>query len=184
LQTINETYSNTYHINRSKFIAYLTPIDEFKSLQDRLHTEHPKATHIVYALRELNEFEQIVENSSDDREPKGCAGVPALNVLRGRELIGVAVLIVRYFGGIKLGTGGMIRAYGNATKEVIEIASLIEYQKLIEYSFETSYSRVDKTLYILKQLEIISFEREFGVDGVGWRVKADEESLEKLKGIL
>ncbi|MFK5975127.1 MAG: YigZ family protein [Sulfurovum sp.] len=184
MKTITQTYTNTYQINRSKFIAYLTPINEFKSLQKKLKLENPKANHIVYALRELNEYEQIVENSSDDGEPKGCAGVPTLNVLRGREIINVAVLIVRYFGGIKLGTGGMARAYGSATKEVIDIALLCKYQKIVEYKFDTSYSQVDKTLYLLKQLNITSFERDFGIDGVGWIVRGDEVSLEKLKGIV
>jgi len=69
-----------------------------------LRESHPKARHIVYAYRELNEFEQIVENSSDDGEPKGSSGVPVLNVLRGEDFINVAILVVRYFGGIKLGT--------------------------------------------------------------------------------
>jgi len=76
-----------------------------------LKIEHPKARHIVYAYRELNEFNQIIENSSDDGEPKGSSGVPVLNVLRGEEFINVAILVVRYFGGIKLGIGGLVRAY-------------------------------------------------------------------------
>ncbi len=83
----------------------------------------------MYAIRYLNEYNQIVENSSDDGEPKGCAGVPALNILRGKDLINCAVLIVRYFGGIKLGTGGMARAYALSVKEVIEISDIIEYKK-------------------------------------------------------
>ncbi|HSR74465.1 MAG TPA: YigZ family protein, partial [Sulfurovum sp.] len=82
------------------------PIADFEGLQSKLKVEHPKANHVVYALRYLNEFDQVVENFSDDGEPKGCAGTPALNVLRGEGLVNCAVLIVRYFGGIKLGTGG------------------------------------------------------------------------------
>ncbi len=181
MQTIHETLTHTYQINRSKFIAHLTPIYNFKTLLAQLKIDHPKANHIVYATRELNAFEQIVENFSDDGEPKGCAGTPTLNVLRGNELINVALLSVRYFGGIELGTGGMARAYGSAAKEVIAIASLQPYQKLIEYRFVSSYNHVDSILYHLKQLEIIHIEREFGIEDVKWKLKANQEAINELK---
>ena len=84
--------------------------------------KHPKARHHVYAYRYLNEYEQIVENSSDDGEPKGTSGKPSLHVLAGHELINTAVIIVRYFGGIKLGTGGLVRAYSDAVNSVINNA--------------------------------------------------------------
>jgi len=181
VQTIYESCEYTTEVNRSKFIAYLVPISEYEGLQSKLKKQHPKANHVVYALRYLNEFEQIVENSSDDGEPKGCAGVPVLNVLRGKELINCAVLIVRYFGGIKLGTGGMARAYALAVKEVLNMANLAAYQKEVSYIFETSYSNVDKTLYKLKQLELRQYERDFGLDSVEWTITGSEEKIEKFK---
>jgi uncharacterized YigZ family protein len=184
MQTINETITHIYEVNRSKFIAYLTPIYNFKTLQAQLKKDNPKANHIVYATRELNAFNQVVENSSDDGEPKGCAGVPTLNVLRGNELINVALLTVRYFGGIRLGTGGMVRAYGSAAKEVIAVSPLQPYQKLIEHRFITPYNQVDQVLYHLKQLGITHFEREFGLEDVKWSVKSNEEAIAKLKEIL
>ena len=181
MNTIEKSYSATTEVNRSKFITHLVPMSEYEGLQNRLKAEHPKANHVVYGLRYLNEFEQVVENSSDDGEPKGCAGVPALNVLRGEELINCVVLIVRYFGGIKLGTGGMARAYALAVKNVLKETTLIPYEKEIEYSFETSYSDVDKTLYRLKKLGLVQYERDFGVDGVGWKIVGSEEKIDKLK---
>ena len=171
----------TTEVNRSKFIAHLVPMSEYKGLQEKLKKEHPKANHLVYALRYLNEFEQIVENSSDDGEPKGCAGVPALNVLRGGELINCAVLIVRYFGGIKLGTGGMARAYALAVKEVLKEVRLAPYEKEVIYMFSTNYNEVDKTLYRLKQLNLTKYERDFGVDKVAWKLTGSEESIDKFK---
>lgn len=169
--------TSTTEVNRSKFITYLVPIDDFDGLQDKLKAENPKANHVVYALRYLNEYDQVVENSSDDGEPKGCAGTPALNVLRGQEMINCAVLIVRYFGGIKLGTGGMARAYAQSVKDVLEIAEIVPYKKQVTYTFETSYSEVDKTLYQLKQLDIVKVERDFGVEGVAWTIESDEEKI-------
>jgi len=183
MNTIEKAYSTTTEVNRSKFITHLVPMSEYEGLQNRLKAEHSKANHVVYALRYLNAFDQVVENSSDDGEPKGCAGVPALNVLRGEDLINCAVLIVRYFGGIKLGTGGMARAYALAVKDVLNEAKLIPYEKEIEYSFDTSYRDVDKTLYQLKQLEITQYERDFGINSVEWKIKGSEEKIEILKGM-
>jgi len=181
MQTIKTPTQHTYEIKKSKFIAHLVPIADFKGLQEKLRAEHPKARHVVYALRYLNEFEQIVENSSDDGEPKGSSAPPALNVLRGEEMIDVAVLIVRYFGGVKLGIGGLVRAYGNAVKEVIANSNIVLYEKMLKYSFFTTYSQVQRTEYLLKKFEIITIEREFLGDGVEWKIEATEEKLEKLK---
>ncbi len=183
MKTVERSYVSQTEVNRSKFITYLVPISEFDGLQEKLKTKNPKANHVVYALRYLNEYDQIVENSSDDGEPKGCAGIPILNVLRGEALINCAVLIVRYFGGIKLGTGGMARAYALAVKDVLNEAKLIPYEKEIEYSFETSYHDIDKTLYRLKQLGLVQYERDFGVDSVEWKIKGSEEKIEILKGM-
>ena len=183
MKTVEKTYESLTEVNRSKFITHLVPISEYDGLQEKLKAENPKANHVVYALRYLNEYDQIVENSSDDGEPKGCAGTPALNVLRGEELINCAVLIVRYFGGIKLGTGGMARAYALAVKDVLKEAVLNPYEKQITYTFYTTYSDVNKTLYKLKQLGIIQHERDFGVNGVDWKIFGSEEKIGIFKNV-
>ncbi len=181
MKTVNKSFISTYEIKKSKFIAHLVPISEFKGLQDRLKKEHPKARHVVYALRYLNEFEQIVENSSDDGEPKGSSGQPALNVLRGEDMIDVAVLIVRYFGGIKLGIGGLVRAYGNAVKNVIVNSNTFLYEKMLKYQFETPYSNIQKTEYLLKKLNIEKVDREFLNSGVKWEIETTKEKIEEFK---
>jgi len=184
VQSIQESYTYTTEVNRSKFITYLVPISEYEGLQEKLKLENPKANHVVYALRYLNKYDQIVENSSDDGEPKGCAGVPALNVLRGTELINCAVLIVRYFGGIKLGTGGMARAYALAVKNVIEVSTLTFYEKQDSFTFSTSYSSIDKMLHTLKQLGLSQYEREFGINSVEWKVLGSKEKIESLSSMI
>jgi uncharacterized YigZ family protein len=181
MKTIEKASVATYEVKRSKFITHLVPISEFNGLQERLKKENPKSNHTVYALRYLNEFDQIVENSSDDGEPKGSAGVPSLNVLRGEELINVAILTVRYFGGIKLGIGGMARAYASAVKEVVSQSNLIPYEKMLKYTFITSYSEIQRTEYLLKKLEIINMKREFLNDSVEWKIEATENRLESFK---
>ena len=181
MRTIEKSCVATYELKKSKFIAHLVPINKYAGLQDKLRVEHPKARHVIYALRYLNEFDQIVENSSDDEEPKGSAGVPSLNVLRGEELINVALLTVRYFGGIKLGIGGMARAYASAVKAVVSEAELIKYEKEFLYEFSTSYSNIQRTEYLLKKLEIIDIQREFLGDKVAWKIRANIEKLNKFK---
>jgi len=181
MNTVTQISTHTYEVKKSKFIAYLIPISEFKGFQDKLREEHPKSRHVVYALRYLNEFEQTVENSSDDGEPKGSSAPPALNVLRGEEMINVAVLIVRYFGGIKLGIGGLVRAYGNAVKEVIAHSNIVLYEKMLEYSFVTSYRQIQRTEYLLKKFDILKIEREFFSESVEWKIEATEEKIDRLK---
>jgi len=181
VKTVEEPFKSLTEVKRSKFFTHLVPISEYEGLQAKLKTENPKANHVVYALRYVNEFDQIVENASDDGEPKGCAGTPALNVLRGEELVNCAVLIVRYFGGIKLGTGGMARAYAAAVKDVLKVSDVTMYEKQIAYVFSTSYSEVDKTLHTLKQIGITAYERDFAVDNVQWKITGSDRKIDKFK---
>ena len=97
MKFVTKELITTLEIKKSKFIVSLFPYADFNQVMERLKHEHPKARHHVYAYRFLNEFEQIVENSSDDGEPKGTSGRPSLTVLAGHELINSAVIIVRYF---------------------------------------------------------------------------------------
>jgi len=184
VKTIHSHYSYTTEVNRSKFIAHLVPIEAYKAKQKTLKEQNPKANHIVYALRYLNKYEQMVENFSDDNEPKGCAGMPALHVLRGEEMVNCAILIVRYFGGIKLGTGGMARAYAIAVKRVLDEATIVTYEKMVSYTFETSYALIEKTLYQLKKNNIKEYEREFSTHHVQWRVRGGVEDIKKFKGFF
>lgn len=161
---VKEESTQTFEEKKSKFIAFLVPFDEFDSLMNRLKQEHPKGRHFVYAYRYLNEFDQIVENCSDDGEPKGTSGKPSLNVLAGNELINSAVIIVRYFGGIKLGTGGLVRAYSDAVNLVINNSELHLYQKLEMLKLQVEYTLLSKLEYILNSLQIKVSNKEFQED--------------------
>ena len=159
------------------------PYDLFDEVMIRLKNEHPKARHHVYAYRYLNEFEQIVENSGDDGEPKGTSGKPSLAVLAGNELINTAVIIVRYFGGIKLGTGGLVRAYGDSVNEVIKISEFKEYQKLIEKTLICDYSELSKLEYLLNQENINIKNKEF-LNQITLTIELTDEQLEILNALL
>lgn len=108
---------NTIEVKKSKFIAYQFNVatkNEIDEILKELKKEHRKARHLPYAYKFDNNIKK-----SDDKEPSNTAGGPILNIIEKNNLNNILIVIVRYFGGIKLGAGGLIRAYGNAAKEVI-----------------------------------------------------------------
>lgn len=155
----------------------------FDVVMKKVREEHPKARHYVYAYRYLNEFDQIVENSSDDGEPKGTSGKPSLAVMAGAEIINSAVIIVRYFGGIKLGTGGLVRAYGDSVNEVIKIAEFKEYQKLISKTLICEYNELSQLEYLLNQENINIKSKEFSTQ-INLTIELTAEHFELLKTLL
>lgn len=184
MKRVSEAISTETEVKRSKFIAHLVPIEDFDEIRRRLRDEHPKANHIVWALRRLNEHGQIVEESSDDGEPKGCAGKPVLHVMRGKGLIESAILVVRYFGGIKLGTGGMARAYGEAAKSVIEIADLLHHEKRVCLAFHIDYSEMGRWEYAIGSIGGFETVRDFDGTGALWKIVGDESAVSKLVTML
>ena len=119
---VKENYQQQIEVMKSKFIAYLLPLnseEEFKPILAILHKEHKKARHIVYAYRV-----GMKSKSCDDGEPKGTAGHPLLELLYKKDINNVALLVVRYFGGTKLGAGRLLRTYLQAGIDVINKAEL------------------------------------------------------------
>jgi len=184
MQQVSEPIQTTYEVKRSSFISWLVPYPLFEQTLQQLQQKHPKANHIVWAYRYLNEYDQIVENSSDDGEPKGCAGNPTLAQLRGANLINTALFTVRYFGGIKLGTGGMVRAYSEAAKEVINTATLLPYIKREPFSFTTSYTQINRFEHFLKNKNIPVGNREFLEDKVRWELSLSAEEKAHLQNFI
>lgn len=178
MQTIDEIASAFLEVKKSTFLSYLVPLHQFDALHVKLKAEHPKAAHIVWAKRSLNEYSQIVENNSDDGEPKGTSGPPVLNVMRGAELIGVGILIVRYFGGVKLGTGGLVRAYGSSAKEVIALANLKTFITKEIVSFTTAYHLLPRFEHYMSTHNLAIVERAFQNEGVKWDVEFSKEERE------
>ncbi|MEJ2372826.1 MAG: YigZ family protein, partial [Sulfurimonas sp.] len=146
-------------MKQSKFIAHLIPYELYEITLEQLKQEHPKARHFVTAFRYLNQYDQIVEHSSDDGEPKGTSGKPSLMVLQGQELINTAVVIVRYFGGTKLGTGGLVRAYSDAVNQVIGEAELVEYEKEFRQKISINYADVRLVEYECESLGVQIVEK-------------------------
>ncbi|WP_373003368.1 YigZ family protein [Sulfurimonas sp.] len=179
MKYINNTYTNTLEVKQSKFIAYLTPYVDFQKTLETLKQDNPKARHFVVAYRYLNEFNQVLEYSSDDGEPKGTSGKPSLFVLQGLDMINCSVIIVRYFGGTKLGTGGLVRAYSDAVNLVIEKSELFEYKQEIEVEIFFEYSNIRLVEYECVEFDIRIVEKTFDIGAI-YKLRASKESIEEF----
>lgn len=122
MKIINKNVENEIIIKKSRFIAklfYIDDVSEINGIIDELKKEYKKSTHITYAYR-INGLEKAV----DDGEPSGTAGRPILNVLQKKDVNKVLAVVIRYFGGIKLGAGGLVRAYTSSTSEAFKLTEL------------------------------------------------------------
>ena len=120
MKTIQNFCENSFEVNKSTFITYAFPVSKLEDFDKRLaeiKAEHNKATHFCYAI--ILSSPQT-ERAVDDGEPQGTAGKPILQVLKKQELTNIAVVVVRYFGGVKLGRGGLLRAYVKSTAECLK----------------------------------------------------------------
>lgn len=173
--SISSNISNEIVINKSKFITFLFRIDSLNDVNkyiDELNLKYKDSTHICYAYVLDN-----VKRFSDDGEPGGTAGMPILNVLENRNLNHVLCCVVRYFGGIKLGAGGLVRAYSNSCSEIIDNANIIELLpgKLCSISF--NYDDTKSIDRLLNSYEIISKDYS---DSVTYLFKADLDFINSL----
>ena len=125
--TVNQHYEKQIEVMKSKFIAYLLPLnneEDFKPFLASLRKEHKKARHIVYAYRV-----DMKSKSCDDGEPKGTAGHPLLELLYKKDINNVALIVVRYFGGTKLGASRLLRTYLQAGIDVVNSSELIALER-------------------------------------------------------
>ena len=182
---LKEKISTQIEVKKSKFIATLAPFKDFESLNKALRDEHPKAAHVVWAYRYLNEFGQIVENSSDDGEPKGSSAPALLAALRGAELVDTCALVVRYFGGIKLGIGGLVRAYGASANEAIKSAKdmgvLEFFEKKESLKVFVPFALISRCEHFAKT-QNINFSQEFSPLGCDFSFSINKsQKIELIK---
>lgn len=150
----NETFELVE--KKSKFIANFIYIKSKEDAEIKIKEYKKKyfdARHNCYAYRVL-ENESIYEKSSDDGEPSGTAGAPMLNILQKNNLCNVLIIVTRYFGGILLGTGGLVRAYSDATKKAIQKSELVFQKDGFEIELETDYSNLENFKYYCKSNDI------------------------------
>lgn len=153
LKTIEEKIENEIDIQKSKFITWLYPVKNEQEAKDYIQLArdtHPKAVHHCYAYVIRQDYQNI-ENQSDDGEPSKTAGMPMLDILRYENLVNVVAIVTRYFGGIKLGVGGLIRAYGGSVKEAVDLATIKTAILMQGYIIKVSYSLYSMVEYEIKK---------------------------------
>ena len=180
---LKEKVKNTIVIEKSEFICYLkrcNDVEEFKEFLNCVKKYHYDATHHCSAY-----ISKDVKRSNDDGEPSGTAGMPILNALEKRNMEDTGAVVVRYFGGIKLGAGGLIRAYSNATLKAIDIAKKVEKISIRKYELKVSYeisSRID--YYLRNNTQLIDTIYDVDVTYIyATNDDIEDKILEYTKGI-
>lgn len=157
MKSIKNNVSNELVITKSKFITFLfrvNSLDEINKYLDDIKSEYKDATHHCYAYI-LDNFKK----ASDDKEPSGTAGMPILNVLEHNNLTNILAIVVRYFGGTKLGTGGLTHAYSDSIVECLKKTNVVEIEKGYLIHINYPYDRIKEIDYLLK--DVIVKEKVF-----------------------
>lgn len=150
-KTVAETAGDEYIVKRSRFIGYASPVQSVQQATDfisQIKSRHWDATHNVYAYVLRN---GQIKRYSDDGEPQGTAGIPVLDVLQKQEITDCAVVVTRYFGGVLLGAGGLVRAYSHAAKIAIDSAKPIIMSMCLKVNVTVDYSFYNKLLTVITQ---------------------------------
>ncbi|MBR1385397.1 MAG: YigZ family protein [Bacilli bacterium] len=174
MKTIRENVKSEFTINKSIFISELIKVKDVSNVPlilDDIKKKYKDATHYCYAYI-IDDYKK----SSDDNEPGGTAGVPIMDTLNKKELNYVLCVVIRYFGGIKLGAGGLIRAYRKASSDVINLANLCDLVNGYEVVIEVSYDKQKELDYYLK----CDYKKEFQ-ENVRYYISCDKSTLSYLE---
>ena len=171
-QTLKGKSESFFKDKGSKFHGYAFPItseDDLKDALDEMKILHPKARHICYAYR-LG-ISETQEKAADAGEPGGSAGLPILNQLRSSNLDNCLVVVVRYFGGTKLGIPGLIHAYKTATQMVIETNKIVTQELKEQYTLQTSFEHANLVFQLMNQIEGNILEQDYSASEVVFEVE-------------
>ncbi len=167
---------------KSKFIANLFPIESIEEAEEMIKETKKKyhdARHNCIAYR-VQQENQIWEKSSDDGEPSGTAGAPMLNILQKQNLVNVLIVVTRYFGGVLLGTGGLVRAYSDSLLKAIEKSNFIQKCEGIEMQVTLEYGEFDLFKYYCKNNDILLRNVEYH-EVIRCNIQLEDRKKEKLK---
>jgi len=151
---------------KSRFLAFLVPISRFEQKLDLLKAEHRKANHHVTAFRRMLDDDRIEESAKDDGEPGGTSGMPVPKTLTGAGLVDAGIIVVRYFGGTKLGTGGLARAYSGAASRAIAAAKPRAWHRIVRKTIQCDFAGSSELESRIQSLGLTVLDRVFSETGV------------------
>lgn len=183
-RTIKEDGQVQEEIKKSRFICHAKRIyseEEARDFITAIKKEHYKATHncSAFIIGERSE----IKRTSDDGEPSGTAGVPMLGVLENHNLTNVCMVVTRYFGGIKLGAGGLIRAYAGSVALAVKEIGIIEIKEQAGIAIQMSYTQYQEYSNFLKEHDLMELDTNF-TDQVDTMIYVDKEEKENIKASL
>ena len=162
-----EGFGQAEHVaDKSRFIGQALPVDseeEAMTYVDEVKAEHYDARHVCYGFR-IGRGSQCIDRCNDDGEPPRTAGLPIWQVLEGREITDTLVVVIRYYGGVKLGMGGLSRAYREAARLALEAAGVVERFPEEQVSLVVPYAAHDKIEHVFEQMEGV---RQLATDYAG-----------------
>jgi uncharacterized YigZ family protein len=168
---------------KSKFITRIENIHsekEAKEIISEIIKKEKGAVHNCFAYRIIINGSNIIERKNDDGEPGGTAGAPMLAILTGEDMINTLVVTTRYFGGIKLGTGGLVSVYKKGVQEVLKKSGKKEYVKYLNYMINFPVNKTDLIQYELKKEKIIIKEKKFLANIVEFLIQVPDTAIDKL----
>ena len=181
-KTIDEKYESSEIVQKkSKFIADIFYVETATEAEEKIKIIKKKyydSRHNCFAYRIYSKT-GIIQKFSDDGEPSGTAGGPMLNILESKGICNVLVIVTRYFGGILLGTGGLVRAYSEATEEVLNKCNIKEKEIGVKLSIEVKYSDLEKIKYYLNKNNIRIIGYEF-LENVKINAEISNEKLDSM----
>ena len=179
--TIKENVQTELIEKKSKFIAtlfYVENLEEVEKIIDKTKKKYFDARHNCVAYRVIDN-DKLIEKSSDDGEPSGTAGQPMLNILQRNNLVNVLIIVTRYFGGILLGTGGLVRAYSGSLVKAIEESETIEKNIGREMEVILEYNEFEKFKYYCRNNQINITDIKY-LENVACKIELEEKIKEKL----
>ncbi len=186
--TVKDQTENLIVIERSKFICNIKGVEneeDAKAFIESIRKKHSLANHNCYAY--IADDKGLIQKFSDDGEPQGTAGLPMLEVLKNRKMYKTVAVVTRYFGGIKLGTGGLTRAYGGSVSECLAKAKILDMQESTFLHINLEYEWYSKLLKLLTNPEVsiisTNFENTVLID---FAVKADkaQDLIDKITDVF
>lgn len=178
--TIKEEHQIENVINKSRFIAHIRPVqneEEAKAFINKIKSSHKDATHNCSAYTVGPEMN--IQKANDDGEPSGTAGVPMLEILKKLEIHDACVVVTRYFGGIKLGGGGLIRAYSGAVRDVIYDIGRVELREAVPVTVTISYDLTGKFEYELASTPYM-LRNQFYTDKVSYQIDVVKQDYDEF----